>query len=127
VAAAAPTSDSPHPAAGSGTTSTIESQIGTVTAVSPTSITVRSADGVSKSYLVNAGTAVDCKHNRIATVKVGDPVSVTARVAAGKASATDIADAGTSGPILSRILLEASPLAPPFQSCLSHGGASSAL
>jgi hypothetical protein len=123
MAAAAPSSGSAHAAASSNTASTIESQVGTVTAVNPTSITVKSADGLSKTYLVGEGTAVDCKHNGIATVEVGDPVAVTASVAAGKANATDIADVGASAPPLSRILLQASPLAPPFQSCLSHSGA----
>jgi hypothetical protein len=69
---------------------------------------------------------VDCRHNGITSVAVGDPVAVTASVAAGKATATDIADPGASAPVISRILLRTSPLAPPFQSCLSHSGAFSA-
>ena len=124
--AAAPASDSTRATAASGPTNTIESQVGTVTAVTPTSITVRSADGLSKTYRVNTGTAVDCRHNGVTSVAVGDPVAVTASVAAGTATATDIADPGANAPVITRILLRASPLAPSFESCLSHSGAFSA-
>ena len=123
IAAAAPSSESSHPTTSSRAVGTVESQTGTVTAVSPTSITVRSADGSSKSYAVNAGTAVDCKHNGITAVKVGDPVAVTATVTAGTANATDIVDNGAGAPVLSRMFLRASPLVSPFRDCLSLGGA----
>jgi hypothetical protein len=53
---------------------------GRVTAVSPTSIAVKAADGVTKSYLVSSGTKVHSRTNKaaasISEVKVGDPVRV---------------------------------------------------
>jgi len=48
--------------------------------VSPTSITVRAADGVTETYVLNSGTKVHTRANKAATsiseVKSGDPVWV---------------------------------------------------
>jgi hypothetical protein len=63
-----------------------------VTAVSNTSITVKSQDGFTKSYTVSAGTLVDAQRDGIGSVKVGDAVTVQATVSGGTATATDIAD-----------------------------------
>jgi len=53
---------------------------GQVSAVSPTSITVRAADGVSETYVLNSGTKVYTRANKaaasISEVKTGDPVWV---------------------------------------------------
>lgn len=53
---------------------------GQVSAVSPTSITVRAADGVTETYVLNSGTKVHIRANKAATsiseVKSGDPVWV---------------------------------------------------
>jgi len=59
---------------------TTDAQRGSITAVSPTSVTVRSADGFTATYAVNADTKIrkDGKDAAIGTVKVGDPVVVLA-------------------------------------------------
>ena len=53
---------------------------GQVSAVSPTSITVRAADGVTETYVLNSGTKVHTRANKaaasISVVKTGDPVWV---------------------------------------------------
>jgi hypothetical protein len=53
---------------------------GQVTAVSPTSITVHAADGVTKTYLLSSGTRVHTRTNKkegsISDVKTGDQVFV---------------------------------------------------
>ena len=71
---------------------TIDTQRGSVTAVSPTSITVKSADGFSKTYQVVSSTNVDAKRNGISTVKTGHQVMVTATDSGSTATATSILD-----------------------------------
>lgn len=59
---------------------TIDSQRGSVTAVSPTSITLRSADGFTGTYVVTGDTKIrkDGKKVAIGDVKVGDPALLLA-------------------------------------------------
>lgn len=57
---------------------TVDTQVGTVTGVSSTSITVRSADGFTRSYAVDAATMVDAQRDGIAAVRTGDEVGVLA-------------------------------------------------
>jgi len=71
---------------------TIDTQRGSVTAVSATSITVRSADGFSKTYQVASSTNVDARRNGIAAVKTGHQVMVTATDGGSTATATSILD-----------------------------------
>jgi hypothetical protein len=71
---------------------TIDTQQGEVTAVSSTSITVKSADGFSKTYSITDKTLVDAQRDGIGAVKVGDQVTIAATVDGGQATATDIAD-----------------------------------
>ncbi|HTW01971.1 MAG TPA: hypothetical protein VMF87_16855 [Streptosporangiaceae bacterium] len=71
---------------------TVDVQSGQVTAVSTTSITVKSADGYSKSYAVAASTNVDAQRDGIGSVKVGNQVSLLATVSGGTATATSITD-----------------------------------
>jgi hypothetical protein len=71
---------------------TVDIQQGQVTAVSAGSITVKSADGFTKSYTVSASTLVDAQRDGIGSVKVGDTVAVQATVSGGTATATDIMD-----------------------------------
>lgn len=72
---------------------------GSVTAVSPTSITVKAADGISKTFAVNSGTKVRAKGaekaapSTIAKVKVGDRVGVLG-TGTGPMTATHIANRG---------------------------------
>ena len=71
---------------------TIDFQNGKVTAVSSTSITVRSADGYVHSYVVNGSTTVDAQRGGISSVKAGHEVSVQATVSGSTATASRIAD-----------------------------------
>ncbi len=71
---------------------TIDTQRGSVTAVSATSITVKSADGFSKTYQVVSSTNVDAQRDGIATVKTGHQVMVTATVGGSTATAVSILD-----------------------------------
>ena len=71
---------------------TLATQRGEVTAVSSSSITVKSEDGFSRSYTVNDDTLVNAGNDGIEDVKDGDTVHVTAVVEDGKARAVDIHD-----------------------------------
>jgi hypothetical protein len=71
---------------------TVDIQSGTVSDVSSSSITVKSADGFSKSYKVTSDTLVGAKRDGIGTVKKGDTVHVTATVSGGTATAVQVAD-----------------------------------
>lgn len=67
-------------------------QRGTVTAVSSTSISVKSADGFTATYVVSSKTLVDAQAAGIGSVKKGDTVSVTATVSGSKATAVSVFD-----------------------------------
>lgn len=71
---------------------TIDVQNGVVTALSKTSVTVRSGDGFTQSYVVAKSTVIAAGRGGITSVKVGDQASVQAAVAAGGATATSITD-----------------------------------
>ena len=71
---------------------TIDTQRGSVTAVSATSITVKSADGFVKTYQVVSSTNVDARRNGISTVKTGHQVAVTATDGGSTAAAVSILD-----------------------------------
>jgi hypothetical protein len=70
---------------------TIATQKGEVTAVSETSITVKSADGYSRTYTVNADTKVN-NSGKIADITTGETVRIRAVVSDGTATATSISD-----------------------------------
>lgn len=72
-------------------------QTGRVTAVSRSSLTVRSADGYTKSYRVTSATQVDAGKTGIGSVKVGNQVAVTATVSGSTASLTRILDLSLLG------------------------------
>ncbi|MEV8371512.1 hypothetical protein AB0P21_02195 [Kribbella sp. NPDC056861] len=71
---------------------TVATQNGEVTAVSKDAITVKSADGYSKEYVVTADTLVNATRDGITSIKTGNTVTVSAIVADGKASATSVSD-----------------------------------
>ncbi len=71
---------------------TVDVQRGAVTAVSSTSITVKSADGYTATYAVTSSTEVNAQAAGIGTVKVGDNVDLVATVSNGKATAASIID-----------------------------------
>jgi hypothetical protein len=82
---------------------TDDTQRGSVTAVSASSITVKSADGFTKAYKVTSSTLVDAQRDGIGSIKNGHQVSVLATVSGGTATATSIQDlsllqAGHPGP-----------------------------
>ncbi len=77
---------------GTGTYSTVDTQVGAVTAVSSTSITVKSEDGFSKTYVVAADTLVNAARDGISTIKVGATVDVMATEAGSTATAKRIGD-----------------------------------
>lgn len=67
-------------------------QLGEVTAVSSTSITVKSEDDYSKTYSVAADTLLNAKRDGIASIVVGDTVHIGATVEGDKATAEHIVD-----------------------------------
>jgi hypothetical protein len=71
---------------------TLDEQSGTATAVSATSITVKSADGYSLTYTVTSKTLVDAQAAGIGSVKKGDSVFVIATVSGSTPTAADIYD-----------------------------------
>ncbi|TDU84400.1 hypothetical protein EV138_6871 [Kribbella voronezhensis] len=71
---------------------TVATQRGEVTAVSKDSITVKSADGYSRTYTLTADTLVNAARDGIDSVKTGNQVSVRAIVADGKATAASVDD-----------------------------------
>jgi len=71
---------------------TVDTQRGTVTAVSTSSITVKSSDGYTKTYQVTSSTTVDARRAGISSVKTGQPVSVFATVHGSSATATQVVD-----------------------------------
>jgi hypothetical protein len=77
---------------GNGGYQTIATQLGEVTAVSSSSITVKSEDGFSKTYSVDEGTMVNAGRDGIADVKNGDKVRVLGVVSGSTTKAVDIAD-----------------------------------
>ncbi|MCW2673411.1 MAG: hypothetical protein JWP14_2000 [Frankiales bacterium] len=64
-------------------------QQGTVTAVGATSLTVRSADGYSETYVLTGSTTYG-RDGKASDLAVGDPVRVRATVAGGTATATSV-------------------------------------
>jgi hypothetical protein len=72
---------------------TMDVQRGSVTAVSSSSITVKSSDGFSATYAVTSSTNVIAESAGIGSVKVGDKVMVSAVVSGKTANAVVVADA----------------------------------
>jgi len=71
---------------------TIDTQRGSVTAVSTNSVTVKSADGFTKTYQVSSSTNVGAQRDGIGSVKTGHQVAVTATDRGGTAAAVSILD-----------------------------------
>ena len=83
--------------AGGGKFRTEDIQTGKVTAVSSSSLTVRSADGFTKSYRVTGATQVDAGKTGIGSVKVGNQVAITATVSGSTASLARVIDLSLLG------------------------------
>jgi hypothetical protein len=71
---------------------TVAFQNGKVTAVSSTSITLRSADGYSHSYQVTSSTMVNAQRGGIGSIKAGNQVMVDATVRGSTTTAVRIVD-----------------------------------
>jgi hypothetical protein len=71
---------------------TVEIQTGKVTKVGPTSITVVSTDGYSRSYAVLATTQVNSQSGGISSVSTNDQVVVTASSVKGTDTVTSLID-----------------------------------
>ena len=78
---------------------TVAFQTGEVTAVSPSSITVKSEDGFSRTYSVDENTVVGSGRDGIGTVKTGDTVRLGGVVDGGQAKAAAILDSTSLGKI----------------------------
>ena len=78
---------------------TVATQTGEVTAVSPSSITVKSEDGFSRTYSVDENTVVGAGRDGIGTVKNGDTVRVAGVVDGGQAKAAAVLDSTSLGKI----------------------------
>jgi hypothetical protein len=78
---------------------TVAVQTGEVTAVSPSSITVKSEDGFSRTYSVDENTVVGSGRDGIGTVKTGDTVRVAGVVDGGQAKAAAVMDSTSLGRI----------------------------
>jgi hypothetical protein len=76
----------------SGTYETIDTQYGTAEAVSSSSITVKSADGFSQTYVIGSSTIVLAEPNGIQSVKVGDTVSIQGLVSGSSVTAERVLD-----------------------------------
>jgi hypothetical protein len=71
---------------------TVHTQRGEVTAVSATSITVRSEDDFTKTYTVTADTGVNAQRDGIGSIEVGDEVRILGVEADGAVTAVQISD-----------------------------------
>ncbi|GAA1597684.1 hypothetical protein [Kribbella karoonensis] len=71
---------------------TVAVQRGQVTAVSNDSLTVKSADGYSRTYTLTSNTMVNAARNGIGDVKTGNTVNVQAVVTNGNATAVRVND-----------------------------------
>ena len=74
-------------------------QTGEVTAVSPSSITVKSEDGFSRTYGVDENTVVNSGRDGIGSVKAGDTVRIAGLVESGTARAATVVDSTSLGKI----------------------------
>lgn len=72
-------------------------QTGTVTAVSATDITLKSTDGYTQTYTINASTSVDNGANTIGDVAKGNTVTVIAALSGSSATANTIDDTTLTG------------------------------
>lgn len=71
---------------------TVAFQRGQVTAVSSSSITLKSADGYSHTYAITGATSVDAQRSGISSVKTGNQALVTATVSGKMTTAVSVLD-----------------------------------
>jgi hypothetical protein len=71
---------------------TVATQQGTVESVSASSITLKSQDGYTKTYVIDGDTLVNARRDGIGSVKKDDSVNVAAVVDGDKTTAVRVAD-----------------------------------
>jgi hypothetical protein len=74
---------------------TLDVQTGSVTEVSTAAITVKSADGFTKTYTVTADTLVNSARDGIGSIQNGNTVRVTATVSGSTSTAVSVIDVTT--------------------------------
>ena len=79
-----------------GSFQSIAVQRGFVTAVSATSISVKSLDGFPATYVVSSTTKINGRNGKIADIKKGNEVAVQATVTSGTSTASRIIDLTTA-------------------------------
>ncbi|WP_426508254.1 hypothetical protein ACPPVO_57695 [Dactylosporangium sp. McL0621] len=77
---------------GNGGYTTKRLQSGTVTGISTTSITAKSADGHATTFVIGSATTVDNGNDQVSDVKTGDTVTVVGTVDGTTVTATTITD-----------------------------------
>jgi hypothetical protein len=80
----------------------LDVQVGQVTAVSSRSITVRSEDGFTRSYVIAPSTVVDAGRDGLGSVRIGDQAAVDATVS-GSAAGPGGSSSGAGGETALRI------------------------
>jgi uncharacterized protein DUF5666 len=78
-----------------GTIVTVDAQRGTVTAISPSSMTVRSSDGTTWTWTLNGNTKVrgaDLKKETTSKIEVGDTVAIAGQHTGGTRTARAVGD-----------------------------------
>jgi hypothetical protein len=77
---------------GSGGYATDRLQTGTVTAVTSTSLTVKSDDGYTQTYVLGSSTTVNSTNDKLSDIAANDTVTVVATVSGDTATATAVSE-----------------------------------
>jgi hypothetical protein len=72
-------------------------QTGEITAVSATSITAKSADGYTRTYVIDSSTQVDQGNEQVSAPKTGATVTIIAKLSGDDGTATSINDQQMTG------------------------------
>jgi len=67
-------------------------QTGAITAISATSITAKSTDGYTQTYVINSSTLVDNGSEQVSALKSGATVTIIAKLSGDAGTATSISD-----------------------------------
>jgi len=67
-------------------------QTGEITAVSATSITAKSVDGYTQTYVIDSSTQVDEGDEQVSSLKTGTTVTIIAKLSGNSGTATSISD-----------------------------------
>ena len=72
-------------------------QTGEITAVSATSITAKSVDGYTQTYVINSSTQVDEGAEQVSALKTGTTVTIIAKLSGDTGTATSVSDQQVTG------------------------------